>query len=109
MHPIKFGLFMPSDNLADAKAASIRAERDGFFSVSTNDHFYSPLTSPTSPQLECFTALTAIAGVTSTIKLVPAVAAASFRTPPLLAKIISTLDIASDGRFICGLGAGWQD
>jgi alkanesulfonate monooxygenase SsuD/methylene tetrahydromethanopterin reductase-like flavin-dependent oxidoreductase (luciferase family) len=37
------------------------------------------------------------------------VAAASFRSPPLLAKIVTTLDIASRGRFICGLGAGWQD
>ena len=109
MYPIKFGLFLPTGDLAEAKAASIRAERDGFFSVSTNDHFYSPLGTPTTPQIECFTALTAIAAVTKTVKLVPAVAAASFRAPPLLAKIISTLDIASDGRFICGLGAGWQD
>lgn len=43
MHTIKLGLFLPSDNLADAKAASVRAERDGFYSVSTNDCSYSPL------------------------------------------------------------------
>lgn len=109
MAAIKFGIFMPTGNLDEAKAAARAAERDGFFSVSTNDHFYSPMGPPETPQLECFTALTAVAAETSTIKLVPTVAAASFRTPPLLAKIVSTLDIASNGRFICGLGAGWHN
>ena len=109
MRDIKFGYFMPTGDLDQAKAAAVGAERDGFFSVSTNDHFYSPLGGPETPQLECFTALTAVAAVTSKIKLVPAVAAASFRSPALLAKIVSTLDIASAGRFVCGLGAGWQD
>lgn len=109
MPATKFGLFMPTGDLDAARAAAVQAESDGFYSVSTNDHFYSPLGEPQTPQLECFTALTAVAAVTSTIRLVPAVAAASFRSPPLLAKIISTLDIASNGRFICGLGAGWQD
>jgi probable F420-dependent oxidoreductase len=109
MHDVKFGLFVLPDNVADAQAAARRAEADGFYSISHNDHFYSPLGPPESPQLECFTVLTAIAAVTETIKLVPAVVAASFRTPPLLAKIATSLDIASNGRFICGLGAGWQD
>ncbi|MEX2479978.1 MAG: LLM class flavin-dependent oxidoreductase [Gammaproteobacteria bacterium] len=109
MADIKFGIFGPTGNLDEAKAAAVRAERDGLYSYSTNDHFYSPLGRPETPQLECFTALTAIAAETSTIRLAPCVAAASFRTPALLAKIVSTLDIASNGRFICGLGAGWQD
>lgn len=109
MADIKFGIFGPTGNLDEAKAAAVRAERDGLYSYSTNDHFYSPLGQPETPQLECFTALTAIAAETSTIRLAPCVAAASFRPPALLAKIVSTLDIACNGRFICGLGAGWQD
>lgn len=108
MHAVKFGLFLLPDDIAAAQNAAIRAEREGFFSVSVNDHFYSPLGTPHSPQLECFTALTAMAAVTSRIRLAPAVAAASFRTPPLLAKITSSLDLASAGRLIVGLGAGWQ-
>ena len=111
---MKFGVFLSDADVRDgnvltAVEASVGFERDGFYSVSVNDHFYSPLGSPQSNQLECFTTLTAIAGATSKIKLVPAVAAASFRSPPLLAKIISALDQASNGRFISGLGAGWQD
>ncbi len=109
MPQAKFGIFLPTGDLDEAKAAAVAAERDGLYSVSLNDHFYSPLGQPESPQLECFTALTAIAAETERVKLAPCVAAASFRTPPLLAKIVSTLDIACGGRFICGLGAGWQD
>ena len=109
MNKIKFGLFLPTGNFADAKAAALQAEQDGFYSVSTNDHFFSPLGTHDTPQLECFTSLTAIAALTDTVRLVPSVAAASFRNPALLAKIASTLDQVSNGRFIMGLGAGWFD
>ena len=105
----KFGVFLPTGNLDDARAAAVRAESDGFYSVSINDHFYSPLGDPATPQLECFTALTAVALETSRVRLVPSVIAASFRNPAMLAKILSTLDLASNGRLVCGLGAGWQD
>jgi probable F420-dependent oxidoreductase len=108
MHDVKFGVFILPDTMAAAKAAAVRAEQDGFYSISVNDHFYSPLGSAQSPQLECFTALTAMATVTSRIRLVPAVAAISFRTPPMLAKCLTMVDLASDGRLIAGLGAGWQ-
>ncbi len=108
MHPVKFGLFLLPSTIAEAQAAAQRAEREGFFSVSVNDHFYSPLGTAESPQLECFTALTAMATVTSRIRLVPAVAAMSFRTPPLLAKVMTSVDLASNGRLVAGLGAGWQ-
>ncbi len=109
MENIKFGLFLPTGNFADAKAAALQAERDDFYSVSTNDHFFSPLGTHDTPQLECFTSLTAIAAVTDKIRLAPSVVAASFRNPALLAKISSTLDQVSNGRFIMGLGAGWFD
>ncbi|MGE0483053.1 MAG: LLM class flavin-dependent oxidoreductase [Gammaproteobacteria bacterium] len=109
MPDLKFGIFGPTGDIDAAKATAVAAEQAGFYSYSTNDHFYSPLGSPETPQLECFTTLTAVAAVTSRIRLVPSVAAASFRSPPLLAKIISTLDHASNGRFVNGLGAGWQD
>lgn len=108
MHDVKFGLFLPTGDFAAAKQAALQAENDGFYSVSLNDHFFSPLGTPQVPQLECFTALTAVAAVTSRIRLTPTVAAASFRPPPLLAKITSTLDQVSNGRLVLGLGAGWQ-
>lgn len=108
MANVKFSLFLPTGDFASAKQAALQAERDGFYSVSINDHFFTPLGPPETPQLECFTTLTAIAAVTSRLHLTPSVTAASFRTPPMLAKITSTLDHVSNGRFILGLGAGWK-
>lgn len=109
MYPTRFGVFLLPNTMQEAIAGAQRAEREGFYSASVNDHFYSPLGNPQTPQMECFTTLTAMACHTSTIKLAPAVAAASFRTPALLAKIATSLDHASNGRLILGLGAGWQD
>lgn len=108
MYDPKFGLFLLPEDIEAAQKTARRAEREGFYSVSHNDHFYSPLGSPESPQLECFTVLTAIAAVTETIRLAPAVAVAGFRNPALLAKVTTSVDLASRGRFICGIGAGWQ-
>ncbi len=108
MYPPRFGLFLLPDDVKIAIEAARRAEGDGFYSVSVNDHFYSPFGGPRTPQLECFTVLTAMAMVTKSIKLAPAVVAASFRSPALLAKCATTLDHASEGRLILGLGAGWQ-
>lgn len=108
MNKVKFGLFLPTGDFAQARAAAEWADTHGFYSVSMNDHFFSPLGSPQTPQLECFTTLTAIAALTKRVRLTPSVVAASFRSPPLLAKITSTLDHVSNGRLTLGLGAGWK-
>ena len=108
MHEPKFGIFLPTGDFAAAKQAALRAESEGFYSVSINDHFFTPLGAPQTPQLESMTTLTAVAAVTERIRLVPTVVAASFRTPPMLAKITSTLDQVSQGRLTLGLGAGWK-
>lgn len=108
MHDVKFGIFLPTGDFAEAKKAALRAESEGFYSVSMSDHFFTPLGDPQTPHVECLTTLTAVAAVTERIRLVPSVVAASFRTPPMLAKIASTLDQVSQGRFTLGLGAGWK-
>jgi probable F420-dependent oxidoreductase len=108
MRPIKFGLFLPTDDFAKARGAAEWAEANSFYSVSINDHFFSPLGAPQVPQLECFSTLSAIAAVTSKVRLTPTVVANSFRTPPMLAKIASTLDHLSNGRLVLGIGSGWQ-
>lgn len=108
MADVKFGLFLPTSDFEESLQAAKAAEKAGFFSVSMNDHFFTPFGTPETPQLECFTTLTAIAAVTEKIYMVPAVTAISFRTPPHLAKVVTTLDHVSRGRFIMGLGAGWK-
>ncbi len=109
MPDASFGLFLPTGDAQAAIAAAKQAEADGFASVSINDHFFTPLGAPETPQLECFTILSAVAALTERVRIAPTVVAMSFRTPPLLAKIASTLDQVSGGRFVLGLGAGWFD
>src|SRR5271170_922664 len=108
MHGVKFGLFLPTGDFPKARAAAEWADRSGFFSISINDHFFAPLGTAQTPQLECFSTLSALAAITKNVRLTPAVTAIAFRTPAMLAKIASTLDHLSDGRLIMGLGAGWQ-
>jgi probable F420-dependent oxidoreductase len=109
MAKAKFGMYLPQKDFAAAKQVALDAERQGFFSVSINDHFVSQIGPPDTPQTECFTTLAAIAAVTEKIHVVPAVASASYRMPAMLAKITATIDHLSGGRLILGLGAGWQE
>ncbi|MBS1889178.1 MAG: TIGR03619 family F420-dependent LLM class oxidoreductase [Actinobacteria bacterium] len=108
MAKAKFGMYLPQKDFAAAREVALVSERQGFYSVSINDHFVTQIGPPETPQLECFSTLAAIAAVTSQIRVVPAVASASYRTPAMLAKITATIDHLSGGRLVLGLGAGWQ-
>ncbi len=109
MREVKFGTFLPTHDFGKAQAAAESAEEQGFYSVSINDHFFPPMGPEHRkvPQLECYTTLSAIAALTKRVRLAPTVTAMSFRNPALLAKMTSTLDQVSGGRFIAGLGSGW--
>jgi probable F420-dependent oxidoreductase len=58
---------------------------------------------------ECWTILSALAAVTKRVELGTAVLCSGFRNPALLAKMATTLDTISNGRFILGIGAGWHE
>jgi len=84
-------------------------QSSGFDSIYTYDHFlpyYAP--NNTNDFFECFTLLSAVAATTSKVKLGQVVACNSYRNPALLAKMVSTLDIISNGRVELGIGAGWH-
>lgn len=55
-----------------------------------------------------FVALTAAAAVTSKIKLGTGICLVTERDPITLAKACASLDVISEGRFIFGIGAGWN-
>ncbi|MBI2131459.1 MAG: LLM class flavin-dependent oxidoreductase, partial [Candidatus Tectomicrobia bacterium] len=59
------------------------------------------------PILEAWTAPTALAGATRTIRLGTLVSCVHYRPPALLAKIAASLDAVSGGRVDLGIGAGW--
>ncbi len=82
-------------------------EELGFDSVWMYDHLYPYNGPPNGPCYEIWTTLSALASVTSRIRLGTLVLCNSFRHPPIVAKMASVLDNISQGRTEIGLGAGW--
>lgn len=85
----------------------LAAERLGFDSIWVNDHLLPIVGTIEKPMLECWTVLSALAGVTTDIRLGPLVLNNAFRYPQLVAKMAATLDVVSKGRLELGIGAGW--
>ena len=93
--------------LAEAARA---AEAAGFDAISVPDHVHQNQVGggPASPMFEAYTVLGALATVTSSVRLFSLVSPPTLRSPGLLAKAVSTLDVISGGRAVLGLGAGWD-
>lgn len=87
------------------------AEQQGFHSLWLFDHLQLP--PPPRPEehliFEGWTTTAAIARNTTRIRLGQLVTNNSFRHPALVAKMASTMDILSHGRFTLGIGAGWYE
>ncbi len=119
MEKTKFGLFRPQytpdgsahEMMKSLSDAAKRAESHGFDSFWLMDHFYQveSLGKVPDPVLDSWTALAAVATVTDRIRLGTLVTANIFRSPSLLAKITSTVDVLSNGRVFPGLGAAWAE
>src|SRR5689334_9985692 len=107
---MKIGIQLPEverevrwpEYLAMARAA----EEVGFESIWLGDHLLYD--GPERAPWESWTSLSALAAATSTVRLGPLVACAGFHPPAVLAKMASTIDEISRGRFVLGLGAGWN-
>ena len=85
------------------------AERLGAESLWVYDHVHTTPEPTDELTFESFTVLAALASVTRQVRLGHTVVCAGYRNPALLAKIASTLDVISGGRFDLGLGAGWKE
>jgi probable F420-dependent oxidoreductase len=104
--PFRFGVFGEG---ARSRAALLdtarRAEDLGFATFLIRDHFVEE---PFGHQLAPLTALAAVAGATSRLRVGSLVLANDYRHPVILAKEIATLDVLSNGRVELGLGAGFS-
>jgi F420-dependent oxidoreductase-like protein len=85
-----------------------QAERIGAESVWLFDHFHTVPKPTDEITFESFTSLSALAALTERVRLGQVVICNGFRNPALTAKMASTLDTISGGRFELGIGAGWK-
>jgi len=95
--------------LAAVRELALRVEEAGFDSIWLYDHLL--FDNPGGPvgQWECMTVAAGLAVATSRARLGTLVACAGFRNPALTAKQATALDELSGGRFVLGLGAGWNE
>ncbi|WP_030448672.1 LLM class F420-dependent oxidoreductase [Actinocatenispora sera] len=87
------------------------ADQAGFASFTVMDHYFQmeQQGEATEPMLEGYTALGYVAGHTSRATLGLMVTGVMYRYPGLLAKIVTTLDVLSEGRARLGIGASWYE
>ncbi len=101
----------PGELFEKVAAVAVAAEEAGADTVMVMDHFYQlPLLGPPEAEMfEAYTLLGALAARTKTAKLGTLVTGVTYRNPAILAKIVTTLDVISNGRAFLGIGAAWYD
>lgn len=114
---MKFGIHNPSwifgsdpaEAFEGARAKAQWAENHGFAWFSVMDHLIQipPVGAADEPFIEGWTALSALAAVTSRIRLATLATSVAYRNPAHLAKIAAGVDLISRGRLTLGIGAGW--
>ncbi len=124
---MEFGVFLPISGRAAGRETLIesahQAERLGFAAVWAADRIIIPWQIETPypysegeafivpadrPFLEPLTCLAFLASATEQIRLGISVLVMPYRHPLYWAKIATTLDRLSEGRFILGVGVGWM-
>jgi probable F420-dependent oxidoreductase len=86
------------------------AEAVGFDSIWVGDHLlYGGDGGAERGPWEAWTTLAALAAATERVELGPLVACTAFHPPGLIAKMAATVAEVSGGRFVLGLGAGWNE
>jgi probable F420-dependent oxidoreductase len=120
-----FGLHLPASSAAVTAEDLVRfaqqAEALGFYCLTVADHIVVPkdISVPypytidgkypgAGYHLETLTTMSFLAGATKRIRFATSVMIAPYRNPILTAKMLSSLDVLSNGRVIVGLGVGWM-
>ena len=95
----------------DLAWAARTADQGGFEFLAVMDHVFQirAVGPPENAMLEAYTTLGYLAAHTERAKLLTLVTAAVYRKPGLLAKIVTTLDVLSQGRAWLGIGAAWNE
>jgi probable F420-dependent oxidoreductase len=124
---VRLGLFLPVSGRAATREtlveAARQAERWGFDSVWAADRIVIPwqietgyaynesgsfFVPPDRPFLEALTTMAFLAGCTERVRLGVSVLVLPYRNPLYWAKVVTTIDHLSEGRFVLGVGVGWM-
>jgi F420-dependent oxidoreductase-like protein len=108
---ITLGVHIGQQNLsmADLRALWRRLDDAGVDWISVWDHLYeAPPAGGTVDHFEAAATLGALAADTRSARVGCLVFCVAYRNPGLLAKMATTIDHISGGRFELGLGAGWH-
>jgi probable F420-dependent oxidoreductase len=116
-----FGVsYFPTDESIEPAELARLAEERGFESVFVTEHTHIPLSRETAypaggelPReywriYDPFVALTTMAAATERIRIGTAICLLVERDPIITAKEVASLDRLSGGRFLFGIGAGWN-
>ena len=110
VHFMNFSGLGGNTQLGPKLAATAQAADDaGFTLLTMMDHWFQmeQFAPPQEPMLEGYTSLGFVAGKTKRLTLGLMVTGVMYRHPGLLAKIVTTLDVLSEGRAMFGVGAAW--
>ncbi|MGI8512999.1 MAG: LLM class F420-dependent oxidoreductase [Solirubrobacteraceae bacterium] len=118
---MKFGVaIFLTDETVDPATLGPLVEQRGFESLWVPEHSHIPASRATpypvggelpreySRTLDPFVTLATVAAVTTTLKLATGICLVVQRDPIHTAKEVATLDYLSGGRFLFGVGAGWN-
>jgi F420-dependent oxidoreductase-like protein len=96
---------------AEMLATAHHAEATGWDGVWVADHFMGNVPGPIPadvPTLEAGSVVAALAAAVPRIRIGTLVYGNTYRHPAVLANMAATTDHVSGGRFVLGLGTGWQ-
>ncbi|MBV9593699.1 MAG: LLM class F420-dependent oxidoreductase [Actinobacteria bacterium] len=101
----------PAGTAVMLAAAAKAAEAGGCTKFTLMDHYFQMQGQggPPEPMLEGYTSLGFLAAQTQKMTLGLLVTGVTYRHPGLLAKIVATLDVLSNGRAEFGIGAAWYE
>jgi alkanesulfonate monooxygenase SsuD/methylene tetrahydromethanopterin reductase-like flavin-dependent oxidoreductase (luciferase family) len=113
MAPVQFGFCMPIGAVDRDRRVTYLQDLNRALDLVAG-HFDSAwfidhLQAGDTDMLEGFTALAYMASLHPRLKFGHTVLCQSFRNPALLAKMGATLQFLSGGRFVLGIGAGWNE
>jgi probable F420-dependent oxidoreductase len=91
-------------------AIALAAEEVGFDSIWVGDHMlYRGDGKPERGPWDAWAILSALAAATRRLHLGPLVACTGFHPPGVIARMAAAIDEISGGRFVLGLGCGWNE